>query len=362
MIKLSEVRKLSKIEGRRGFLVSLYLNCNRAMYSKKELDAALRNLMKEGKKFINQKDASRLKNSVLNRLSGKTRGIACFVSSDDKIFKFIQIERPVSSRIFIGERSYIRPLLSLLDEYERYLVIVVDKEKARIFTVKLGEIEVMKELTDSYPGKHAQGGWSQARWQRHAKDHVRRHLKRVVNEAVRISRSKEFDRVILAGSKEILPDLEKLLPAALKKRYVGKFYTELFASDQKILGLSLKVEAQVERSKENGLVELLNNSLGKKGKGVIGLERTLLTLQEGKPMLVLINDNYYKKGYHCPKCDFLSFRKYDNCPYCEDVMIRVDDLINRIVRRAINMGVKVEFVKNNRKLKKLGNIGAILRY
>jgi len=36
-----------------------------------------------------------------------------------------------------------------VDEYERYAVAVVDKERARLFTVFLGEIEEMEEFRTS---------------------------------------------------------------------------------------------------------------------------------------------------------------------------------------------------------------------
>jgi len=35
----------------------------------------------------------------------------------------------------------VEPLLELLDEYEPYAVALVDKEKARFFSIFLGEIE-----------------------------------------------------------------------------------------------------------------------------------------------------------------------------------------------------------------------------
>jgi hypothetical protein len=40
----------------------------------------------------------------------------------------------------------LAPLLRLLDEHERYAVALVDKEKARLFSVFLGEIEVERQV------------------------------------------------------------------------------------------------------------------------------------------------------------------------------------------------------------------------
>ena len=71
------------------------------------------------------------------------------------------------------------PLLELVDEFERYAIALVDKEKARLFTFFASEIEEMESFKDFVFGKSDQGGVSQARYQQHHEAHVYWHLKRV---------------------------------------------------------------------------------------------------------------------------------------------------------------------------------------
>ena len=105
----------------------------------------------------------------------------------------------------IGELFEVRALsvFHQLDEYERYAVALVDKEKARFFSVFLGEIDETDDFKDFVPAKHDQGGVSQANFQRHHEAHVFRHLKRVERA------------VAMAGSVEVVhgEPAERLLQA-----------------------------------------------------------------------------------------------------------------------------------------------------
>ncbi len=52
------------------------------------------------------------------------------------------------------DTPYIAPLLEILDEYERYGVVLADKEQARLFTVFIGEIAEHYDAFAPAPVKH----------------------------------------------------------------------------------------------------------------------------------------------------------------------------------------------------------------
>ena len=53
-----------------------------------------------------------------------------------------------------SETPYIAPMLEILDEYERYGVVLADKEQARLFTVFIGEIAEHYDAFAPAPVKH----------------------------------------------------------------------------------------------------------------------------------------------------------------------------------------------------------------
>lgn len=52
-------------------------------------------------------------------------------------------------------RPQLEPLYALRDTFERVAVALGDKERARLFTVFLGQIETRQEVVDAVPGKQA---------------------------------------------------------------------------------------------------------------------------------------------------------------------------------------------------------------
>jgi peptide subunit release factor 1 (eRF1) len=66
----------------------------------------------------------------------------------------------------------------------------------------------------------------------------------------------------------------------------------------------------------------------------------------------------------CGHCGYLAAQKLAACPLCGNAMQPVEGAVDLAVRRAIELGSRVELVRGPAatKLKKLGGIGALLRY
>src|SRR5207245_2033727 len=109
------------------------------------------------------------------------------------------------------------------------------REKARIFLAKMGQIREVSDLFDDVPGQHEQGGWSQARYQRHIEEHVGRHLKRVAEVLLRFFKRRNFDHLILAGPEEILPQFEQALHDYLRQRVVARTTLAMTATPADVL-------------------------------------------------------------------------------------------------------------------------------
>src|SRR5213078_1258943 len=101
---------------------------------------------------------------------------ALFSSFGAGLWEDVLVPRPVKDRAAVAPHPYVMPLEALVETYESFCTVLVDREKARIFLARMGQIREERGVFDDVPGKHDQGGWSQARYQRHIEDHVGRHL------------------------------------------------------------------------------------------------------------------------------------------------------------------------------------------
>ena len=59
---------------------------------------------------------------------------------------------------------------------------------------------------------------------------------------------------------------------------------------------------------------------------------------------------------------YVAARELKECPFCGGEMAQIEDTVDTIVRKAIELGIEVEVVKGSAALEEAGNIGAVLRY
>jgi peptide chain release factor subunit 1 len=271
----------------------------------------------------------------------------------------------VPNHLTFEPRPDVGPLIGILDEYERYAVALVDKAKARIFSVFAAEIEETDEFEDFVFGKHQQGGWSQARYQRHHEAHVYWHLKRIAQRLAELRRRRRFDRLILAGPEEPVSELRRLLPRALASRVVAVIPAEMFATEHEILQKTLEVERRIERETEESLLAQLMDLAGPGGRSVLGVRPTLAALWADLVQTLVVASSARGDGSDCPNCGRLDPGRLDNCPACGTPMRPVHDIFHRAMQQAVEQSGGVEVVHGavERRLMDLGaGMGALLRY
>lgn len=293
--------------------------------------------------------------------------IFCDASED---FLWIR-ELAVRSRNFLRwhERPFVRPLLELIDEHERYAVVLTDHKRARLFTIYLGDIEEHHEAFAQSGVKHIKSPGtdhplSQMHIQRKAEVHALWHLKEVVNTMVRLAGRNSLDRLILSGPVEPTSELYDLLPKALQSKVVRKLSLPVDTSTADVQAETLKIEQEVERQREVDLVESLITAAMKRQKAAVGLEQTLRALQERRVWELVYSDGYVVQGGRCTNCEALHVKDNEPCSYCGKSVRAVDDLIQLAADQVMNVDGKLEHVQGPaaRRLNEVGGLGAVLHY
>ena len=79
-------------------------------------------------------------------------------------------------------------------------------------------------------------------------------------------------------------------------------------------------------------------------------------------MLTLaISESFRAPGYLCTHCGYLTLRKTDECPACGGPTRRLDDVVDYLIHRAIEMDAEVAFIHDDA-LEEAGSIGALWRF
>jgi len=293
------------------------------------------------------------------------KGLAFFACSADGFFEVVESPLPVSNGIAVNHTPHVRPLEAILQAYERFAVLLVDRQRARLFRFELGECTEQAEVFDAVPrggdqaGHPAQGSRG-AKVQRHSDEVAHRHLKHAAEVTFAELQERPVDRVILGGPNEVVAELEGLLHPWIRERVADRLAIATTAGPDEVCQAARAVEAAVTRRTEAALVDRLRDAIGT-GTGVGGLEATLAAMVERRVDMLLVSDGYATEGWRCRSCRYLGPRGR-KCPLCAQAMDLVDDVVEEAVEEALANKCRVQIVRENADLDVLGRIGAVLRF
>lgn len=291
-----------------------------------------------------------------------TRGLALFSCSGAELWKDVALPQSVRDRASTGPRPHLLPLEALLESFESFCTALIDREKARIFMTVGGKIQEVSDILDDVPGWHDQGGWAQARMQRHIKDHVQRHLKRVSEVLLRQHKGHGFDHLILAGPDEVVAELERELHDYVRRTVVARVAQPMTARPADVLETTLAVEQELQTRRESETVDRLASEVGSAtGRAVAGLDDTLVALESGRVETLVVAFGLEASGVRCTSCGHLATGG-ERCSVCGRDVEEAPDLVEEAIELAVRQRCEVETVQDVPGLTALGGIGALLRF
>jgi peptide chain release factor subunit 1 len=295
---------------------------------------------------------------------GGVRGLALFGCSGMGLWEEVVVPGRVPERVVVGARPYLLPLEALLEGFETVCLALVDREKARLFVSALDRIEEVSEVLDEVPGWHDQGGWAQARFQRHIREHVQRHLKHVAEVLLRLLQRGRYEHLVLAGPDEVVAELERELHDYVRRTIVARTSLPVTASQADVLERVRELEEDLERRREEESVGRLASEIeGHTGRAVAGMDGTLAALEEGRVDTLLVAADLEVAGVRCTSCGHLGLRGR-SCAACGAPTEETPDLVEEAVESALRQGSRVEVLPQDlaAELGRFGGVGALLRF
>src|SRR3990172_3044 len=193
------------------------------LIKQRKKDLEVQSMIPEARGSVNS-DLRKIKDFVNLKFSREgVKTLVLFSSTAKKFWKVVTLNMALRSQLVISQRPYVRPLTLLLDEYSRFLVVLVERSKARLFEAYAGEIREYDNVFDEVPGRVRMGGflgYEEKRIHRHIEDHVRRHFKHVADVALDLYKKHSHDYVIVLGSEQNTNDFHHYLHNALQDRIV----------------------------------------------------------------------------------------------------------------------------------------------
>jgi peptide subunit release factor 1 (eRF1) len=291
-----------------------------------------------------------------------TRGLAMFSCSAERFWQVVELAVAVPNVIVVNATPHIRVLESVVDQHQRFAVLLVDRQRARIFLFEQGQLVEKQEHFDRLPRHEDDGGqMDRDHVAGHAQAAAAHHLRRAAQAAFAAHQEHPFDHLVLGVPDALVREMERELHPWLRDRIAARLTIPVTAKDDEIAQAALEVEAGVERAREAVLVERLRQSVGAGTGGAVGLPDVLAALVARRVETLLVSEGYEAPGWRCRSCRFVGVRGRP-CPLCSTDMDQVDDVVEEAVEEALNQGCRLTMCRANPDLDVLGRIGALLRF
>jgi peptide chain release factor subunit 1 len=338
--------------------------------------------------------------SVMARLrlipKAPPNGVAIFVGAVDvggnKTDMYSMVLEPpdpiVTYRYHCDSSFFLNPLEDMLADKKTFGLIVLDRREATIGVLKGKQVEAIKHLTSSVPGKQRKGGQSSRRFQQLRLIAIHDFYKRIGESAteafLQIDR-KDLEGILIGGpspTKEEFVDgeflhheLQQKVLEALDVTYTDEsgLYELVDAAQDRLLDLELTQEKLLMR-------RFMKELVSEKGLASYGEKEVRENLIMGSVETLLLSEDLRKTRakIRCtnPGCDFSedatrspSSPPPENCTKCGSQLESAEevDIIAHLSRMAEESGssveiISTEFEEGSQLYRAFGGIAAILRF
>jgi hypothetical protein len=254
MIKPGIIKKLKTYDDSPYQILSVYLGVDSIQsppgeFLLKQFHSLIHQNLSKEQRTIFENDIKRIE-EYLNDYIPLARSLI-FFSADDKLWEVVELEFYLPENLSVGTSPTIDPIIQSLQKYSKYLVLLVDREKARMFTVEQGEIVNHSEFKGDYvpqkvksTGRVISGGNYDTNF-RHNEELLQRHINNAVRAVEVFTKNEDIHFVIIGGHAEILEKVIKSLPTNLQNKVVNSFVTEVNIPLNDILLESKKIAATI---------------------------------------------------------------------------------------------------------------------
>jgi len=103
---------------------------------------------------------------IHNTGQSTTPGVVLFACAGADLWVTFPSPLPFEDEFAIADRPILRQLARLDDDYTNALLVLIDSRTARVYEIVLDGFLAEVDFASAVPGRHKQGGWAQARYQR----------------------------------------------------------------------------------------------------------------------------------------------------------------------------------------------------
>ena len=378
MITREDIRELAQLQcvNGEGCALSFYFqpqtprdksHREETILAKDLVRSALRDAEKHGKNGCARADLDRIFEVAGNLKGNQARAKAIFACSSKNLWREFDLPAQLpGTQLFVNRRFHLKPLATLLGAQPRLCVAVVDRQRARVFDLRLDELTEREGLSRNLPRRGRSdgfAGYDAGHSERRVTEEAMHHFKAVGEKMKEALDRDEFDKLIIGCHETSWHELESHLHPYVKQRVLGHFVAEVSSiTNEQIRDNANRILRQSQHDRLQNLVKEVLGQANRNSLGATGLRRVLRSIELGEVQSLLLGENFRAHAVECTKCGHLDAHMVRFCAVCGHETRELEDVCDAIIPAAIQRDIELFYVKDDPALDKVGNIAALLRF
>jgi peptide chain release factor subunit 1 len=324
-------------------------------------DAVNRDSLTHGQKLSLARDFERMREWFDSEFSRDgTRGLALFAAGGDGFWRPLHLGETVRDSVTVNRTFQLAPLAPLLGRGEGVLVAVVGRERGDVYRLRRGELVPVADHSEDAPRRHDQGGWSQARYQRHIDTLAAEHMATVAEELDRRVRSGGVEAVVVVCAEEKRSQFAELLSQETNAILAGWATAEAHAGPPDLAEAVRPALDEWRARREQDALEHWREEAGKDGRAASGWEATLEAASDARVDVLLFQEGAVREAYGCPSCGRAS--AHAGACQLDGTPLEAGDGLDLAVHQTLAHGGTLLAVRHHDDLGPVEGIGALLRF
>ena len=306
------------------------------------------------------------------RLSQELRGNgahakAVFACSAQGFWREFDLPAHLSgTQLFVHRHFHLKPLAQLLGAFPSLGIVLLDRHRARLFDLRLGELTERMDFSHPLPHRGRSdgfAGYDGGHAERRVADEARQHFKNVADFLKDALDKGLFENWILGCQDTHWPQFAAQLHPHVSHKLLGRFTAEVaHVSRDEIRSQADRILADSQKQRCSEAVRETLSQARSSGRGVTGLRRVLRSLESGEVQTLLVGQSYHSQAVECAGCGHLDAHLVSFCPVCGRETREVVDVAEAILPRVIMHNIELFYVDDDAEFDKVGNIAALLRF
>jgi hypothetical protein len=306
MLNVNEIKEL--VSAAEGQVMSLYLDVDTSKQENQGANPAWRTWLKNTLRELPEsrdpmwKDMlARMERRFATYEAKNNRSLAV-ISGPNEEEHLYELPFPMENQIAFG-KPLVLPLLWAIDEYEMYIVALVDKEEARLFTAYLGQVgfqdsvAVEEDETDRgdkpirvapQTGEYVTRGSARDEFEDRTAEHEARMHRNVVERIQKLMDKYNVRRIVLGGNEQSAHGVRNQMPEKMAQAVIALMPIPMRQSPPEIFEQILSVAQEYERQQEIELVNQVIDFAKAGGRGALGEKAVMEALDMQRVELLIL--------------------------------------------------------------------------